>query len=81
MARADREEQRANNAESRLSMMERFVRQIGASEAFTHWSLLTKMVDKAINTFNAWAHSTASIFSRDDERVIGQGIIAQWSQP
>ena len=46
-ARANREEQRANNAESRLSMMERFVRQVGASEAFTHWSLLTKMVDKA----------------------------------
>ena len=77
MARADREEQRANNAESRLSMMERFVRQIGASEAFTHWSLLTTMVDKAINSFNAWAHNTASIFSRNDERVIGQGIIAK----
>ncbi len=24
-----------------------------------------------------WAHSTASIFSHDDERTIGQGIIAQ----
>ena len=77
MARANREEQRANNAESRLSMMERFVRQVGASEAFTHWSLLTTMVDKAINAFNAWAHNTASIFSRNDERVIGQGIIAK----
>ena len=77
MARANREEQRANNAESRLSMMERFVRQVGASEAFTHWSLLTKMVDKAINAFNAWVHNTASIFSRNDERVIGQGIIAK----
>lgn len=77
MARADREEQRANNAENRLSMMERFVRQVGASEAFTHWSLLTTMVDKAINAFNAWAHNTASIFSRNDERVIGQGIIAK----
>ena len=77
MARADREEQRANNAESRLSMMERFVRQVGASEAFTHWSLLTTMVDKAINAFNAWAHNTASVFSRNDERVIGQGIIAK----
>lgn len=77
MARADREEQRANNAESRLSMMECFVRQVGASEAFTHWSLLTKMVDKVINAFNAWAHNTASIFSRNDERVIGQGIIAK----
>lgn len=77
MARANREEQRANNAESRLSMMERFVRQVGASEAFTHWSLLITMVDKAINAFNAWAHNTASIFSRNDERVIGQGIIAK----
>ncbi|MBQ4446606.1 MAG: hypothetical protein IJK82_06420 [Prevotella sp.] len=77
MARVDREEQRANNAESRLSMMERFVRQVGASEAFTHWSLLTKMVDKAINAFNTWTHNTASIFSRNDERVIGQGIIAK----
>ena len=76
-ARAKREEQRANNAENRLSMMERFVRQTGASEAFSHWSLLTKIVDKAIDAFNAWAHNTASIFSRDDERVIGQGIIAQ----
>ena len=77
MARADREEKRANNAESRLSMMERFVCLVGASEAFTHWSLLTKMVDKAINAFNDWAHNTASIFSRNDERVIGQGIIAK----
>jgi len=76
-ARANREEQRANNAESRLSMMERFIHQVGASDAFTQWSLLTKMVDKAINAFNAWAHNTASIFSRNDERVIGQGIISK----
>jgi hypothetical protein len=34
-------------------------------------------VEKVLNAFNAWAHSTASIFSRDDERFIGQGIIAQ----
>ena len=77
MTRANREEQRANNAENKLSMLERFVRQAGATDAFTQWSLLSKIVDKAIDTFNAWAHSTASIFSRDDERVIGQGIIAQ----
>ena len=77
LTRANREELRANNAESRLSMMERFVRQAGASDAFTQWSLLTKIVDKAIDAFNAWAHSTASIFSHDDERIIGQGIIAQ----
>jgi len=77
MTRANREEQRANNAENKLSMLERFVRQAGATDAFTQWSLLSKLVDKAIDTFNAWAHSTASIFSRDDERVIGQGIIAQ----
>ena len=77
MTRANLEEQRANNAENKLSMMERFVRQSGATDAFTQWSFLTRIVDKAIDTFNAWAHSTASIFSRDDERVIGQGIIAQ----
>ena len=77
MTRANREEQRANNAENKLSMMERFVRQSGATDAFTQWSFLTRIVDKAIDTFNAWAHSTASIFSRDDERIIGQGIIAQ----
>ncbi len=75
--RAEREEQRANDAENRLSMMERFVRQSGGSKAFGRWSLLTKMVDKAIAAFNVWAHNTASIFNRDDERIIGQGIIAQ----
>ena len=36
-----------------------------------------KTVEKVLNAFNAWAYSTASIFSRDDERIIGQGIIAQ----
>ena len=72
-----REEQRANKAENRLSMMERFVRQAGASEAFDRWAHLTAVIDKAITVFNAWAHSRASIFSRDDERVIGQGIIAK----
>ena len=75
--RANREEQRANIAESRLSMMERFVRQAGASEAFDRWAHLTAVIDKAIAAFNAWAHNRASIFSRDDERVIGQGIIAK----
>ena len=58
-------------------MMERFVRQAGASEAFDRWAHLTAVIDKAITVFNAWAHSRASIFSRDDERVIGQGIIAK----
>jgi len=75
--RANREEQRANNAESRLSMMERFVKQAGASEAFDRWAHLTAVIDKAIAAFNVWAHSRASIFSRDDERIIGQGIIAK----
>lgn len=77
MTRANLEEQRANNAENKLSMMERFIRQSGATDVFTQWLFLARIVDKAIDTFNAWAHSTASIFSRDDERVIGQGIIAQ----
>ena len=75
--RANREEQRANKAENRLSMMERFVRQAGASEAFDRWANLTAVIDKAIAAFNAWAHSRPSIFSSDDERVIGQGIIAK----
>ena len=75
--RADREEQRADAAESRLSKMERFIRQTGVSKAFANWNLLNEIVDKAIAAFNAWAHSTASIFNSNDERVIGQGIIAQ----
>ena len=58
-------------------MMERFVRQASASETFDRWAHLTAVIDKAIAAFNAWAHSRASIFSRDDERVIGQGIIAK----
>ena len=53
LTRANREEQRAINAENKLSMMERFVRQAGASDAFTQWLLLTKIVDKAIDTFNS----------------------------
>ena len=77
LTRANREEQQANNAESRLSMMERFVRQTGVSEAFDRWANLTAVIDKAIAAFNAWAHSRASIFNSDDERVIGQGIIAK----
>jgi len=75
--RANREEQRANKAEERLSMIERFVRQAGASEAFDRWVNLTAVIDKAIAAFNVWAHSRASIFSCDDERIIGQGIIAK----
>lgn len=76
LTRANREERRANIAESRLSMMERFVRQAGVSEAFDRWANLTAVI-KAIAAFNAWAHSRASIFNSDDERVIGQGIIAK----
>ena len=50
---------------------------VSTSEAFDRWAHLTAVIDKAIAAFNAWAHSRASIFSRDDERVIGQGIIAK----
>ena len=57
--------------------MEQFIRQTGVSKAFANWNLLNEIVDKAIAAFNAWAHSTASIFNSNDERVIGQGIIAQ----
>jgi hypothetical protein len=35
------------------------------------------VVKKAAQALADWTHSTASIFSRDDERIIGQGIIAQ----
>ena len=77
MTRGNREEQRANYAEQRLSKMEQFLNKAGVSQAFSRWSMLGDIVDKAIIAFNAWAHGNASILNRDDERVIGQGIIAQ----
>ena len=75
--RGDREEKRANEAENRLSDMERFLRMSGASEAYEHWNYLQTIVKKAAQALADWAHSTASIFSHDDEQTIGQGIIAQ----
>ena len=75
--RGNREEKRANEAESRLSDIERFIRLSGASEAYEHWNLLHAVVKKAAQALADWAHSTASIFNHDDERTIGQGIIAQ----
>jgi hypothetical protein len=75
--RGNREERRANEAENRISDMERFIRMSGASEAYEHWNFLQTLVKKAAQALADWAHSTASIFSRDDERIIGQGIIAQ----
>ena len=75
--RGDREEKRANEAENRLSDIERFIRLSGASEAYEHWNLLHAVVKKAAQALADWAHSTASIFNHDDERTIGQGIIAQ----
>ena len=75
--RGDREEKRANDAENRLSDMERFIRSSGASEAYEHWNYLQTLVKKAAQTLADWAHSTASIFSRDVEQTIGQGIIDQ----
>ena len=75
--RGDREEKRANDAENRLSDMERFIRSSGASEAYEHWNYLQTLVKKAAQALADWAHSTASIFSRDVEQTIGQGIIAQ----
>ena len=77
MVRGNREEQRANYAEHRLSKIEQFLNKAGISQAFSRWSMLCDIVDKAIIAFNAWAHGNASIFNRDDERIIGQGIIAQ----
>ena len=75
--RGDREEKRANEAENRLSDIERFIRLSGASEAYEHWNFLHDLVKKAAQTLADWAHSTASIFNHDVERTIGQGIIAQ----
>ena len=75
--RGNREEKRANEAESRLSDIERFIRLSGASEAYDHWNFLHDVVKKAAQALAEWAHSTASIFNHDDERTIGQGIIAQ----
>lgn len=75
--RGNREEKRANEAESRLSDIERFIRLSGASEAYEHWNFLHEVVKKAAQALADWAHSTASIFNHDDERTIGQGIIAQ----
>lgn len=75
--RGNREEKRANEAESRLSDIERFIRMSGASEAYEHWNFLHDVVKKAAQALADWAHSTASIFNHDDERTIGQGIIAQ----
>lgn len=49
----------------------------GASEAYEHWIFLQTLVKKAALALVDWAHSTASIFNHDDERTIGQGIIAQ----
>lgn len=49
----------------------------GLSETYKQWNTLNELVDAAIKALNAWAHSTASIFSRHDEQVIGQGIIAE----
>jgi hypothetical protein len=75
--RGNREEKRANEAESRLSDIERFIRLSGASEAYEHWNFLHDVVEKAAQALADWAHSTASIFNHDDECTIGQGIIAQ----
>ncbi len=75
--RGDREEKRANDAENRLSDMERFIRSLGASEAYEHWNFLQTIVKKAARALSDWVHSAASIFNQDDERTIGQGIIAQ----
>ena len=75
--RADHEEQRANDAECRLAKLEKFVGQADVSKSFSRWSLLDDMVDKAIAAIKAWTQETASVFNRNEKRVIGQGIIAQ----
>ena len=76
-ARGDREEKRANDAENRLSDIERFICMSGASESYKHWNYLQAVVKKAAQALADWAHSTASIFNHEVEQTIGQGIIAQ----
>ena len=66
-----------NDADNRLSDIERFIRLSGVSEAYEHWNYLHAVVKKAAQALADWAHSKASIFSHDVERIIGQGIIAQ----
>ena len=70
--RGDREEKRANEAENRLADIERFISFSGASEAYEHWNFLHAVVKKAAQALADWAHSTASIFNHDDERIIAQ---------
>ena len=53
--RGNREEKRANEAESRLSDIERFIRLSGASEAYEHWNLLHAVVKKAAQALADWA--------------------------
>ena len=76
-ARASREEQRACEAEKRLSKMEKFLHHICATEAFEKWNSLFPFVENAAKALAAWAHSRKSIFTNNDEKVIGQGIIAK----
>lgn len=78
--RVTQNEQKANQAEAKVSNMEFFIRQSGFTEAFEHWTFLNQLIADAIHAFNKWAHSTASVFSRDDERIIGKGIIAKCGQ-
>ena len=73
--RGNREEKRANEAESRLSDIERFIRLSGASEAYEHWNFLHDVVKKAAQALADWAHSTASIFNHDDERTIARASL------
>ena len=49
--RGNREEKRANAAESRLSDIERFISYLGVSEAYEHWNSLHAVVKKAAKGF------------------------------
>ena len=75
-ARADWERLRADEAEKRLSMTDRFLHLPNVYEAYKQWTSLFDAIENAIKSFNAWAHNSASIFSDSDEQSIGQGIIA-----
>ena len=75
--KVNQSEKKVNQAEAKVSKIEAFIRQSGFSKAFEHRTLLNQLIDETIWAFNKWTHNTASIFSQDDERIFGTGIIAK----
>ena len=75
--RAEKAEKQAEVSVNRLSMMERFICQAGATEAFVNWSNLYCLVEEAAKALVTWARSKKLVFTNKDERTIGQGIVAK----